>query len=73
LDPDLALVVGIVIGVLAIPSLVSALSERRAPRVPAVALLLSGVLLVYAFRNTGVPYTVDSLPNVVMKVIGDFL
>jgi hypothetical protein len=73
LDPDLALVIGIVIGVLAIPSLVSAVSERRAPRVSAVALLLSGVLIIFAFRNTMVPYTVDSLPNVVMKVIGNLL
>ncbi|MEM6888083.1 MAG: hypothetical protein AAF636_08085 [Pseudomonadota bacterium] len=69
MDPDLALVIGLVMSVLSVPSIVSALADRRAPRVSAVALLLSGVLLLYAFNTTPIPYTVESLPRVFATVL----
>ncbi|MFC6761082.1 hypothetical protein ACFQFQ_18870 [Sulfitobacter porphyrae] len=42
MDPDLALVLGIVIGALSIPSILSALSDRRAPRASALTILIAG-------------------------------
>ena len=48
IDTDLALVVGLVIGAFAVPSIVSAYIDGRTPRVAMIAIVLSGVSLVYA-------------------------
>ena len=48
MDTDLMLVLGISLGVLSIPSMVSAFTDGRAPRFAAVMLLIAGTLLVMA-------------------------
>ena len=39
--PDLMLTLGLILGVLAVPSILSALSDRRAPRASALTILIS--------------------------------
>ena len=73
MDNDTTLVVGLVLGVLAIPSIVSALSEGRAPRVAAIVAMVAGGLMVWAINGkaaTGSPYRFQDLPDVVYRVIG---
>ncbi|WGW04986.1 hypothetical protein [Tropicibacter oceani] len=73
MDPDTTLVVGMVMAVLAIPAIVSALSDGRAPRVAAIMAILAGGLMVYAINEKEGGYRIKDVPDVVYHVIGDFL
>ncbi|SEN56286.1 hypothetical protein SAMN05216227_101735 [Pseudorhodobacter antarcticus] len=73
MDPDLLLIVGIMIGVLAVPSMLSALSESRAPRVAAIMVLIAGVLVVMALQNKPGGYTIAQIPDVFFKVVGRYV
>lgn len=42
MDSDLALVIGLVLAALTVPSILSALSDRRAPRASAITILIAG-------------------------------
>jgi hypothetical protein len=72
-DSDLILVVGIIAGTLAIPALLSAYSESRAPRSGAILVLISGVLLAVALTNKGGGYRLDDVPEVFMSVIKRYI
>jgi uncharacterized membrane protein YjjP (DUF1212 family) len=72
MDPDLFLVIGLIVGVLTVPSLLSAFSESRTPRAGAVMVLIAGVLLVLAFQNKAGGYTVAEIPQIFSKVIGRY-
>lgn len=72
MDPDLFLVIGLIVGVLSIPSLLSAFSDGRTPRAGAIMVLIAGVLLVLAFQNKSGGYTVAEVPQVFFKVIGRY-
>jgi uncharacterized membrane protein YjjP (DUF1212 family) len=72
MDPDLFLVIGLIVGVLSIPSLLSAFSESRTPRAGAIMVLIAGVLLVLAVQNKADGYTIDEIPQVFFKVIGRY-
>ncbi len=73
MDADLAMAIGTVLGVLSIPSLISAVSDARAPRVGAVTLLLAGALIVWAMSNKPGGYKLAELPSVVVSVIARFI
>ena len=42
MDSDLALVIGLVLAALTIPSILSAVSDKRAPRASAITVLIAG-------------------------------
>ena len=73
MDADLALVIGIVVGIFAIPSILSALSDRRAPRASAVTILIAGGLIVYAIRTHPGGYGIEDLPNVFVRVVARYI
>jgi hypothetical protein len=73
MDPDLLLVIGIFMGVLAIPSMLSAFSESRAPRLGSIMVLIAGVLLVVALQNKPGGYTISQIPDVFFKVVGRYV
>ncbi|WP_436398227.1 hypothetical protein [Roseobacter sp. S98] len=73
MDPDLALVIGIVLTVLSFPTLVSALSERRPPRVGAIALVAGLGLIGYAMATVQGGYTVTGIPKVFMRVVNLYI
>lgn len=69
MDTDLILVIGMVLSVLAIPSLLSAFAESRAPRAGAIMVLIGGVLIVVALTKHPSGYTFAQLPDVVAGVV----
>ncbi|MEY4983374.1 MAG: hypothetical protein RIR62_1640 [Pseudomonadota bacterium] len=73
MDYDLILVIGIVIGVLTVPSMLSAWVDGRAPRGSAVAVLVSGVLVVIALTQNPQRYAFNEMPQVFVEVIGRYL
>ena len=73
MDPDLFFVIGIILGLLSIPSLLTAFSESRAPRMGAIMALVAGVLVVIAMQNKAGGYTFAEMPDVFFNVIGRYI
>ncbi|QFT58660.1 hypothetical protein FIU94_07465 [Sulfitobacter sp. THAF37] len=73
MDPDLALVLGIVIAALSIPSILSALSDRRAPRASALTILIGGGLILYALQSKPQGYTLNQVPDVFVNVVARYM
>ena len=73
MSPDQFLVLGMVLGVLAIPAIVSALSDGRAPRVAALVLVAAGGLMVHAINQKEGGYALRQVPNVFYHVVGDLM
>jgi len=73
MDHDLALVIGLVIGVFSIPAVVSSFSERRAPRVAAIALIVGCGLVAWSVTQKPGGYSVDQVPGVVVEVIARYV
>ena len=73
MDPDLALVLGLLITALSIPSMLSAFSDRRAPRASIVTILIGGGLIIYAVHAQPGGYAINQVPNVVASVIARYL
>ena len=72
MDPDLSFAMGIVIGVLTIPSIVSALIDGRAPRTPAFLVIIGGLMIGYAVLERPGSYGFDTIPDVFVRVIAAY-
>ncbi|MCM2562196.1 hypothetical protein M8756_08515 [Lutimaribacter sp. EGI FJ00015] len=72
-DSELALVVGFVLCVFAIPSIVSAFSDRRAPRVATLVLMAGGGLVVWAIATKPGGYNIEDIPDVFVRVVARFI
>jgi len=73
MDTDLALILGLVIGGFSIPSIVSSISDGRAPRVSMITILLAGALILYALAAKPGGYRIDQVPDVFFSVIDRIL
>ena len=73
MDTDLALVLGLILGGMAIPSVLSAYSDRRAPRASAVTVLIAGALILYAVAARPGGYSLAQIPDVFFGVIAQFI
>lgn len=73
MDTDLALVVGVIFAALSIPSVLSALSDRRAPRASAITILIAGGLIVFAIQGKPGGYQLEQLPDVFVNVIARYM
>ena len=73
MDPDLAMAIGMVLGVFSIPSIISALSEGHPPRVATFVLMASGGLVVWAISNKPGGYSFGDLPEVLVWVIARYV
>ncbi|WP_417726488.1 hypothetical protein [Roseovarius sp.] len=73
MDPDLAMAIGMVLGVFSIPSVLSAYSEGRAPRVAALTIIASGGLVVWAISKKPGGYSFGELPEVLVRVVARFV
>lgn len=72
MDPDLSLVIGLVLAVLTVPSLMSAYVEGRVPRAGAVFALIAGGLIVYALSTRPGGYALAEIPDAFFRVIGRY-
>ncbi len=73
MDPDLALVIGIVLGVLSVPSILSALSDRRAPRASAITILIAGGLIILAIQGKPGGVTLEKIPDIFLSVVARYM
>ncbi|WP_137701116.1 hypothetical protein [Marimonas lutisalis] len=73
MDYDLALTIGLILGVFSIPAFVSALSDRRAPRVAAIAVIVAGALLAWSVTQKPGGYRIDQIPDVVVHLIARYV
>jgi hypothetical protein len=70
LDSDLIFVIGLIVGVLAIPALLSAFSESRPPRAAAIMIMISAGLIAVAVLQKPGGYSVQEAPDIFTRVIG---
>ncbi len=68
MDPDLFLVIGLVIAVLTLPAMLTAYTEGRTPRAAAIMVLIAGVLIVMALDRYPDGYSIADIPNAFVRV-----
>lgn len=73
MDPDLALSLGLVIAAFSVPSILSALSDRRAPRASALTVLIGGGLILWAMQTKPGGYELGEVPDVFVAVAARYL
>ena len=69
MDADLALILGLVLAGLAVPAAMSAWSDGRPPRGPALTFLLAGGLVLFAITTKPGGYEFSDLPDVFYGVV----
>ena len=73
LDSDLALVLGVVIALLSIPSILSAMTDGRAPRASAVTILIAGALIIFAVKTHPGGYQISDVPHAFVTVVARYM
>lgn len=73
MDPDLIFVIGLFLGLLAIPSFLNAYSEGRPPRFALGSVVIAAGLIAYAVHLRPNGYSLNDVPQVVFRVIGSLV
>lgn len=73
IDPDLFLIVGILVALLTFPAMLSAYSEGRPPRAAMVAAVVGGALIIFAVANRPGGYSAPEIPKIVVQVFERYL
>lgn len=73
MDYDLVLVVGIILVVLAFPSLLNAFSSGRPPRTAAVLVTIGGAMIALATTQSPSGYAIDAIPQVFVSVVANII
>ncbi len=73
MDPDLALIIGLILGVFSVPSIMSAFSEGRAPRVAAITIIAAGGLVIWAIGHKPGGYSINEIPDIFVRVVAMFI
>ncbi|KNX42648.1 hypothetical protein ROTO_07160 [Roseovarius tolerans] len=73
MDPDLAMAIGMVLAVFSLPAVLSAVSDRRAPRVAMFTILGAGGLILWALSNKPGGYSFSELPKLLIEVIARYI
>ncbi|MCI5111696.1 MAG: hypothetical protein MRY75_14190 [Marivita sp.] len=72
MDPDTLFVIGLGLGVLSIPAVVSSISKGDRPRIATITLMIAGTMIVWAISNKPGGYSIENIPAVVARVLKDF-
>ncbi|SFS95241.1 hypothetical protein SAMN04488040_2432 [Sulfitobacter marinus] len=72
MDTDLALVLGLALAVLSIPSILSAFADSRSPRVSIVSVVIAGGLVLYALLTHPEGYRLNDIPDVIVNVMARY-
>lgn len=70
---DFYFVLGLVLGVLSIPSIISAYSDGHTPRFSAIIVVIAGGLMAYAASNKPGGYELGEIPTVFMSVVSQII
>ncbi len=73
MDPDIFLVLGIVIAGFSIPSILSAIIDGRAPRASALTILIAGGLVLFAVQTKPGGYALGDIPDAFVRVVAQFV
>lgn len=73
MDNDLALVLGVVIFAFAIPAVISAFTDNRAPRAAALCFVIGGGLVAYAVSYNPGGYSFQDVPQAFARVVGKYI
>lgn len=73
MDPDLIMIVGIIVFGLSIPSLISAFSESRPPRMAIILIVVGAGMIFYAIQNKPGDFKLEEIPNLFISVIGRYI
>ena len=73
MTPDMYLVLGILVAAFSVPSVLSAVSDGRAPRASAITILIAGGLILLAIQTQPGGYTLQEIPDVFVRVIAPFI
>lgn len=73
MDPDIALILGLILGGFSIVGMLSAISDGRGPRASAITVLIAGGLLIYALVAKPGGYSMTQLPDVFFSVVARIL
>lgn len=68
MDTDLSFVVGTILAAATLPSLLTAYTEGRVPRIPIIMLLAGGVMVAYALHDKPSGYSFAQIPTVFGRV-----
>lgn len=69
MNPDVALVTGLFLLMLAIVSALSAYSDGHRPRVALLVMVVAGALIYYAASTQPGGYPLSDVPNAILRVI----
>ncbi len=72
-DFDLIFAIGLILGVLSVPSLLSAMADKRVPWVAAVVMIISGVMIVWAVQEQPDFYTFKGIPDLFVRVVARYI
>lgn len=70
MQTDIYLVIGLILGALAFPSLLNAFSESRFPRLALLLFLAASVLIILAVTGKPGGYNVSDIPHAFIRVFG---
>ncbi|WP_146346718.1 hypothetical protein [Falsiphaeobacter marinintestinus] len=73
MNTDVLLIVGLILGVLCIPAIMSAFSESRPPRAPIFIIIISAAMVIYAVKTHPGGYEISDVPDVFLKVVGSII
>ncbi len=73
MDPDLLFIIGLILAVFSVPSILSAFSEGRAPRVAAITIVIAGALVVWAIKENPDGYSFKEIPDTFVRVVARYL
>lgn len=68
-DTDFVFILGLLMGALAFPTLLSAFSEGRAPRLAALLIVMSISMISFAALQRPTGYTLAEVPQVFERVV----
>jgi hypothetical protein len=73
MEPDLFLVIGVIVAAFSVPSILSAISDGRAPRASALTVLIAGGMVLYALQTQPGGYSMAEIPEVFVRVFGTYV
>ncbi|AGI73660.1 hypothetical protein OA238_c37110 [Octadecabacter arcticus 238] len=73
MDPDLLIVIGLVVGGFSIPSILGAIADGRVPRAAAIAVMVAGGLIALAINENPDGYAINDIPDVFVNVVERYI